>query len=154
MTADHWIEIAIGIMNAIIALTAAILTPIVASRINQPRPKLETTKPRRRALFIRALKSWPLWLGLSILCNIYGLYLAMRPGPLTLRVVFFVSMNISSIAFCLAMMFILSTLDLLGRMLNSQGKLIDSHGKLADIVGEIITDVASGIEKPDDPPQT
>jgi vacuolar-type H+-ATPase subunit B/Vma2 len=63
-------------------------------------------------------------------------------------------MNISSIAFCLAMMFILSTLDLLGRMLNSQGKLIDSHGKLADIVGEIITDVASGIEKPDDPPQT
>jgi hypothetical protein len=79
MTNDHWIQVAIGITNAIAVLAAGILTPVVASRINQPKPKLETAKPANKIRFIRIVNSTWFALGVLLLINIFGLYLDMVP---------------------------------------------------------------------------
>jgi hypothetical protein len=135
MTNDHWIQVAIGITNAIAVLVAAILTPVIASRINQPKPKLDTAKPKNKILLMRMLKSPWFALGTLFFINIVGLYLDTRSTPLTLRVVFSVSMHISIICFTVVMMFIL--------------KFVEAFEMLVDV----IKDIAVEIEKPS-PPQT
>lgn len=123
MTNDHWIQIAIGVTNAIAVLAAGILTPVIASRINQPKPKLDTAKPKSKILFMRMLKSPFFGLWVLILLNIVGLYLDTRPAPFKLRIVFSISMHMGAIFFTVLMMFLVKLLEFLKRTLDIVGDI-------------------------------
>jgi hypothetical protein len=140
MTADHWIIIAVGIMNVMAVLAAAVLTPVVASRINQPKPKLVTPKPKSRMW--RTLESPWFFPGIVILLNTYVLHLLMsRHYALTSTLVLLISILTAAIFTSLVMAFFLA----LGHIIE---RVIDSH---RDLVG-VVRDIAVEIENPPTPP--
>jgi hypothetical protein len=134
MTNDHWIQIAIGVANAIAVLATAILTPVIASRINQPKPKFDTASPKSKTWNIWSLRAAWVTLGLLFAVNILGLSLDMRLAPLTRSVVVSISMHIAGIGFNLAMMFVLLFSEILRSMIESRDQF---HDQLFEIVREI-----------------
>src|ERR1039458_4630182 len=102
MTADHWIQIAIGLMNFSAAVTAAVVPLVIASRQNHPMQKQETAKPRSTAVRIPMLLLAPWFLpGILVVADIFGLHLDLR-YPLTPHRVLLIAFHAAAIGFALS----------------------------------------------------
>jgi hypothetical protein len=117
MTNDHWVQIAIGLMNAIALVIAAVAAPVVASRINRPKQNQLIPKPQRMRSNIRVL-IFP-WVGpvVMIVVNLYALHLDMKPAPLTVQVVLHIAVHVFGIAIAFSAFIALLTLDFMADML-------------------------------------
>jgi hypothetical protein len=117
MTNDHWVQIAIGLMNAIALVIAAVAAPVVASRINRPKQNQLIPKPQRKRSYIRVLCSPEVMLLVMVVVNIYALHLDMKPAPLTLHVVLRIAVHVLGIAIAFSTFITLKTLDFIANML-------------------------------------
>jgi len=145
MTADHWIQIATIVTASITTLTATVVGPLVVSRVNQPKTKLEispqrTTAPPKRTLLVRLLRSQFSWIGLIIVGNICTLYFVMNHStPLTPSVILRIAVLVTSIGVCIVLWFSLSIFN------------------IVRLISEIQRDMLNALReavRQDDPPQT
>jgi len=137
-------------MNAAALLAAAILTPVITSRMKRSTPEPEKAKPENTTWQMRALKSSRLLPGTLILLNLYALHLDMRSSSLTPHAVLRISSDVSVICLCIAMGFMLSICRVLVSMLDLHVELGKATHDLSRVVGNIVTEIA----RSDDPPQT
>lgn len=118
MTADHWITVAIGTINVIAVVVGAILTPVIASRISQPKQQVERSEPNKMKLYVRVLVSpWVLPVGLVVI-NICGLLIAMQKIPLTPFRVVRIAFYVAAIMFAVIANFMMRILRLVGLMID------------------------------------